>query len=74
MGTRRFFADGRIPLAHAVVALVRHARESEDDFDIGPLHLGTMAESGLVISGPDADSAAEVVARIPGLAEDAQPD
>jgi hypothetical protein len=73
-GTRRFYADSRIPLAHAIAALVIHARDSEDDFEFGPLDLATLAESGLDISGPDADSAAQVVGRIPGLVEVAQPD
>jgi hypothetical protein len=73
-GTLRFFADSRIPLAHAVIALVEHARGSEDNFEFGPLDLAVMTESGLTVAGPDLDGVAMLLSRIPGLVELPQPD
>ena len=67
--TLRFRADMPLAYATAVIRLVEYARESNDDFEFGPLELAALKHTGLVVTGPDLNGVAELLAGIPGLAE-----
>jgi hypothetical protein len=65
----RFRADTRLAYSQALLAVVRHARGSEQVFFYGPRSLARLEKEGLLLSGPGADGAAEAVRYIPGLVE-----
>lgn len=70
--TRRWFADSTVPYALAALALFEHSRADKAvHYRFGPLDVHSMMDSGLAVSGPedDVDTAAAVLAGIPGLAE-----
>jgi hypothetical protein len=73
--TRRWFADGNVPYALAVLTLFEYAREHRVKYVFGPLDTASMTDGGLTISGSedDLEQAAAVLAGVPGLAE-YQPD
>lgn len=60
--------DGPYALATAVVAVLRHARTSTDNFSFGPLRLSDLERDGLLIEGPDIGNVMTVLAAVPGLA------
>ncbi len=65
----RYRGDSPVALAAAVVALLRHARESSDDFTFGPLRLLELERDGLELAGPDLGGAMTVLAGVPGIAQ-----
>lgn len=68
--TVRYWADSTIPLAHAIVELVRYARSHEDDldqFEFGPLDVQAMREQGLTVSGPRLAGVTRLLEQVPGL-------
>lgn len=67
--TLRYRADMPLAYAQAVIALVEHARNSKDEFEFGPLELAALKHTGLVVTGPDLNGVAGLLAGIPGLAE-----
>lgn len=64
----RFRGDGPDALAAALVAVLRHARDSADEFTFGPLSLADLERDGLDIGGPDLSGVMQVLALVPGLA------
>ncbi len=61
--------DGPEVMAAAIVAVMRYARESSDDFTFGPLRLDDLERDGLEIGGPDLGGVMNVLTLIPGLAQ-----
>lgn len=64
----RFRGDGPDALAAAIAAVLRHARDTKDDFTFGPLRLDELERDGLQIAGPDLAGVMQVLATIGGLA------
>jgi hypothetical protein len=64
----RYRGDGPDVMANAIVALMRHARETADDFTFGPLRLADLERDGLDVGGPDLGPVMLILASIPGLA------
>ncbi len=64
----RYRGDGPDALAAALVAVIRHARDSADDFTFGPLSLAELERDGLDIGGPDLAGVMQALVQIPGLA------
>lgn len=69
--TRQWFADSNVSYALGVLALFEHAREHRVRYVFGPLDTRSMTDGGLTVSGDEADleSAAAVLAGVPGLVE-----
>jgi len=69
--TRRFRAPDTISYAHGIIALINHARTSEDDFDFGPVeNVSALVNNGLAVTGePDVVSAISDLLgeKVPGL-------
>lgn len=66
--TLRFRAGSRVSYARALLALVRRARGGTGEFTFGPLHLATLEEQGLAVSGPQVwEWADDFLAEVPGL-------
>lgn len=60
--------DGPTALASAVTALLQHARDTDDDFEFGPLRLADLERDGLLIEGDNLTRVSTVLAAIPGIA------
>jgi len=67
----RYRAESRYTYARALLELVLHARQGQDQFSFGPLDLGALERNGLAVSGPDLTSVQKVLAKIPGLVQEA---
>ncbi len=67
--TLHYRGDGPDACAKAVVALLRHARNSDDNFEFGPLRLSELERDGLRIDGPDLGGAIAVLAQVAGIAQ-----
>lgn len=69
--TRRFRADSSFTYAQAVVLLTEHARQTEAEFEFGPLDTEGMLRGGLTVnaSGPDLEKVVELMAGVPGITE-----
>lgn len=71
--TRRYFARPGTSQASiyvlALVLLMEYARVHDEQFVFGPVDVAAARAGGLIISGPDLDGPARVLARVPGLAE-----
>lgn len=69
--TRQWFADSNVSYALGVLALFEHAREHRVRYVFGPLDTRSMTDGGLTVSGDEIDleSAAAVLADVPGLVE-----
>lgn len=69
--TRRFRAPDTISYAHAIIALVGHARTSQADFEFGPVgNVSALVNNGLAVTGePDVVSAISdlLEENVPGL-------
>ncbi len=61
-------ADRPDAYAAALLALIRHARDSTDDFSFGPLRLADLDRDGLTVTGPDLSGPLLALSTIPGLA------
>ncbi len=64
----RYRADNPDVYAVAILALVEHARDSNDDFTFGPMSLTDCVRSGLDITGPDLAAIHVILSAISGLA------
>jgi len=62
-------ADTPDVYAVALTRLVRHARESSDDFSFGPVRVADCIRDGLTLTGPDLTGPVGVLAAITGLAQ-----
>ncbi len=62
-------ADGPAAYAAALLALVRHARASNDDFRFGPTRLLDCERDGLSLVGPDLSGPLGILTTIAGLAQ-----
>lgn len=67
--TVRYEAGSRYSYALALKALVEHARESAEDFEVYPADLAMLEHAGLSVTGPDLAGVRKVLAEIPGLEE-----
>jgi hypothetical protein len=67
--TRRFRADSSFTYAYSAEALTEYARDSEKEFDFGPLDQQGMLQGGLTVTGPDLTGVVELMAGIPGITE-----
>lgn len=69
--TRRFRAHGTIPYAQAIATLVEHARNSEHEFDFGPVgSVSVLVNNGLAVTGDEAVMSAIsdlLEEKVPGL-------
>ena len=66
--TVRFRAETRVSYAHALVALVKRARNGTGDSVFGPLSLKALEDQGLTVSGPGIRGwADDFLAEVPGL-------
>lgn len=65
--TVRYRADSALAYSLAVITLVEHARATKADFEFGPLTIEGLAETGLVVTGPDLEEVEQLLAGIPGL-------
>ncbi len=63
----RYRADRPDVYAEAILALVQHARDSDDDFTFGPLRLADCVRSGLELSGPDLAEPMVILSAIAGI-------
>ncbi len=65
----RYRGDGPDALAHAVVALLQHARTSTDEFTFGPLRLAELERDGLLIDGDDLGAVMTALTTVAGIAQ-----
>jgi len=68
--TIRYRAESRFTYARALLELVTHARQGQEDFSFGPLDLGALERNGLAVTGPDLTAVRKVLAKVPGLSEE----
>lgn len=68
MPEQLFRGDSPAALAAAVVALLTHARDTDNDFTFGPLMLSELERDGLLLDGPDVGHAVTILAAVPGIA------
>ena len=61
-------ADNPGAYASAILALMRLARDTSDDFTFGPLRLDELERDGLDVGGPDLAGVIAALVTIPGLA------
>jgi hypothetical protein len=67
--TLHYRGDGPDALANAIVALLRHARASRDNFTFGPLRLADLERDGLTVDGEDIGQVMTLLAGVPGIAQ-----
>jgi hypothetical protein len=67
--TVRFRADMPFAYAQAVLLVTEYARGHSAEFEFGPLELGALKRTGLVVTGPDLEGVTELLAGTPGLVE-----
>lgn len=65
----RYRADGPEVYVHALLQLVKLARDSADEFTFGPLALSDCERDGLSVTGPDLAGPIAVLSLVPGLAK-----
>ena len=61
----RYLFDSQSSAARALVAVLKHARESTTDFTFGGLTLESLVASGMWLTG-DTDAVAEILDQVPG--------
>lgn len=66
---QHFRADTPTGYAAALLALIRHARDSSDDYTFGPVNLAACDRDGLTVTGPDLAGPHGILAGVAGLAQ-----